>query len=147
MRFSIFLTAIAAAAAPILFTAKGKAMDGTMIKLIARMEASEHRVFLPIILETPSVVVLHDSFAGTGALANHLPEIRPAGSSWTILSGSFADLDGSGILSYSGGASGETISGASGEAIGGASGETGLGEASAGAAGRRRSTRASTTST
>ena len=49
------------------------------------------------------------AFRGRGELPNHLPEIRPTGSTWNIISGSFASLDGSGISGYQSGSNGAAV--------------------------------------
>lgn len=46
-----------------------------------------------------SPYVLQDTFTGTGALTSHTPDVYPAGSSWAIKSGTFANLAG-GVLPY-----------------------------------------------
>ena len=46
--------------------------------------------------------VVYDAFTGSGALADHTPDVAPAGASWAVLNGSFANLSG-GVLPYTSG--------------------------------------------
>jgi len=56
----------------------------------------------------PTPPVLLDQFTGTGALTAHTPDICPAGSSWAIINGTFANLSG-GYLPYTTGANGKAL--------------------------------------
>lgn len=65
---------------------------------------------MPIINKKPlAPLVLYDTFTGLGPFASHVPDVAPAGSGWSILSGSFSDLNGSDILNYSSGTNARAI--------------------------------------
>jgi hypothetical protein len=53
--------------------------------------------------------ILLDNFDGSGALTAHVPDICPAGSSWAILAGAFADLAGTGLLNYTSGTNARAV--------------------------------------